>query len=92
LVDPASPEAIAEGIHRVLTDASLRERQIAAGFRRAAQFDWEITNRQLAGLIATLLDSPPPRRGPRAVVDLTVGSLTRVAASIIGLLGGMLAI
>ena len=92
LVDPASPEAIADGIHRVLTDASVRERQITAGFRRAAQFDWEATTRQLAGLIATLLDSPPPRRSPRAVVDQTVGSLTRVAASIIGLLGGLLAI
>jgi glycosyltransferase involved in cell wall biosynthesis len=92
LVDPASPEAIAEGIRRVLTDSSIRERQIAAGFRRAAQFDWEVTNRQLAGLIITLLDSPPPRRARRPVVDQMVGSLTRIAASTIGLLGGMLAI
>ena len=89
---PASPEAIAEGIRRVLTDSSIRERQIAAGFRRAAQFDWEVTNRQLAGLIITLLDSPPPRRSRRPVVDQMVGSLSRIAASTIGLLGGMLAI
>jgi hypothetical protein len=38
-----------------------------------------------------LIDSPPPSRSPRAVVDLTVGSLARVAASIIELPGGLLA-
>jgi glycosyltransferase involved in cell wall biosynthesis len=91
LVDPASPEGIADGIRQVLTDSSLRERHIAAGFRRAAQFDWDVSNRQLAGLITTLLDSPPPRT-TRTVVDQTVGSLTRIAASAIGLLGGLSAI
>jgi glycosyltransferase involved in cell wall biosynthesis len=88
LVDPASPEAIAEGIHRVLTDHSTRDRQIAAGLRRAAQFDWDVTNRMLAGLITGLLESPPPRRFSPSLVDKTVMSFTRAAA----VLGGLLAI
>lgn len=92
LVDPGGPDAIAEGIRRILTDSSLRERLIAAGFRRAAQFDWEVTNRRLAGLITALLDSLPTRRARRSVVDRTIVSLTRFAASIVGLLSGLLGI
>lgn len=40
LVDPASTDAIADGLVRILTDAALRERLVAAGRRRAAQFSW----------------------------------------------------
>lgn len=40
LVDPSSVEAIAQGLLRLLGDADLRERLVAQGRRRAAQFPW----------------------------------------------------
>ncbi len=41
LVDPLSVEAIAEGIHRVLTDTALRERLIRRGREHARPFTWK---------------------------------------------------
>jgi glycosyltransferase involved in cell wall biosynthesis len=40
LIDPHDPEAIADGIRRVLTDATLREQLRAKGFARAKEFSW----------------------------------------------------
>jgi O-antigen biosynthesis alpha-1,2-mannosyltransferase len=91
LVDPASPAAIAQAIQRVLTDGSVRERQTAAGLDRAAQFDWDRTNRRLAALITDLLDSRP-RHARRPTLDAMLISITHAAASIVGLLGTLLSI
>ena len=41
LVDPYSPENMAEGINRVLTDEHLREDLKIRGLERARQFSWE---------------------------------------------------
>lgn len=41
LVDPASVDAIAAGLVRMLTDTALRGRLVADGRRRAATFTWE---------------------------------------------------
>src|SRR5438477_9692014 len=41
LVDPYDPHAIAEGIHRVLTDETLRRTLRTKGLARARQFSWE---------------------------------------------------
>jgi glycosyltransferase involved in cell wall biosynthesis len=41
LVDPYHPEAIAEGIYRVLSDEPLRRSLRAKGLERARQFSWE---------------------------------------------------
>lgn len=41
LVDPRSVEEIAGAIVRVLTDQTLRQRLVAAGRRRPAEFGWE---------------------------------------------------
>ena len=41
LVDPEDVASIAEGLERVLADASLREKLGAAGRLRAAEFTWE---------------------------------------------------
>jgi glycosyltransferase involved in cell wall biosynthesis len=46
LVDPSSTEELAGATVRVLTDAPLRERLIAAGRERPAQFTWERTAAQ----------------------------------------------
>jgi glycosyltransferase involved in cell wall biosynthesis len=41
LVDPYDPEAIADGMQRILSDTSLRARLIDRGHIRAAHFSWE---------------------------------------------------
>lgn len=40
-VDPSSTDSIAEGMHKVLNDASLRQSLIQKGLERARLFDWE---------------------------------------------------
>jgi glycosyltransferase involved in cell wall biosynthesis len=51
LVDPADPASIAEGVGRVMGDAELRERLVAAGFDRAERFSWEECARRTALLL-----------------------------------------
>ncbi len=46
LFDPRDPEAIADAIHRVLTDEELRHRLIRAGRERCRHFSWERTARE----------------------------------------------
>jgi Glycosyltransferase len=41
LIDPHSPEQLAEALVRVLNDRALRETLRAKGFERAKQFTWE---------------------------------------------------
>jgi glycosyltransferase involved in cell wall biosynthesis len=41
LIDPHSPEQLAEALVHVLTDRALRETLRAKGFERAKQFTWE---------------------------------------------------
>ncbi|HXI09315.1 MAG TPA: glycosyltransferase family 1 protein [Thermodesulfobacteriota bacterium] len=43
LVDPTSVDEIASGIIRAVTDASLRERLVRDGLKRASEFSWEKT-------------------------------------------------
>jgi glycosyltransferase involved in cell wall biosynthesis len=47
LVDPTSPEAIADGIRRVLTEPELAATLRARGRARATQFSWERSVRQI---------------------------------------------
>ena len=47
LVDPYSPQAIADGIHQVLTDDTLRQALRQKGFARATQFSWEQSVRRV---------------------------------------------
>ena len=41
LVDPKSPEMIADGIYQVMTDIDLRQRLISLGSRQAEKFSWQ---------------------------------------------------
>jgi len=50
LVDPYSAVSIAEGIQRVLSDASLRQTMIARGLARAREFSWEASVRRVHGV------------------------------------------
>jgi glycosyltransferase involved in cell wall biosynthesis len=52
LVDPGSPESIAEGILRGLSDGPLRARLVAAGIDRASHFKWSETSRRICTFIA----------------------------------------
>src|ERR1700688_1715561 len=47
LVDPYSPQAIAGGIERVLTDERLRQDLRARGLARAKQFSWAASVRRV---------------------------------------------
>lgn len=51
LVDPEDPEAIAEGLRRLLLEDDLRERLREAGLRRVARFDWDETARRTAEVL-----------------------------------------
>jgi len=46
LVDPRSPEAIADGLRRLLDDAAGRRELVRRGLERARAFRWEVTARQ----------------------------------------------
>jgi glycosyltransferase involved in cell wall biosynthesis len=47
LVDPYSPDGIADGIYRVLTDNALAQSLREKGLRRAKQFSWETSVRRV---------------------------------------------
>jgi glycosyltransferase involved in cell wall biosynthesis len=58
LVDPYDPEAIADGIYRVLTDDTLRHSMRAKGIERARQFSWEQSVRRVHDIYQKVLDQP----------------------------------
>jgi glycosyltransferase involved in cell wall biosynthesis len=47
LVDPYDPQAIADGIYRVLADEKLRRDMVHKGIARAGQFSWEQSVRRI---------------------------------------------
>jgi glycosyltransferase involved in cell wall biosynthesis len=51
LVDPDDPDAIAEGMRRLVEDQALRDRLARAGPERASRFTWEDTARKTAGAL-----------------------------------------
>jgi glycosyltransferase involved in cell wall biosynthesis len=51
LVDPDDPEAIREGMRRLLEDEALRTRLSTEGPKRAAGFTWEDTARKTAAAL-----------------------------------------
>jgi glycosyltransferase involved in cell wall biosynthesis len=52
LVDPLDPRAIAEGIHRVLTDDQFRQSLRRRGIARASQFSWETSVQRVREIYA----------------------------------------
>ena len=50
LVDPYDPQAIADGIYRVLTDERLRRDMVHKGIARAGQFSWEQSVRRVRAI------------------------------------------
>ena len=58
LVDPYDPEAIADGMYRVLTDADLGRSLKARGLARARQFSWETSVRRVREIYGDVADVP----------------------------------
>ena len=54
-VDPTSAEELADALARVLNDAALRERLVAAGHERAADFTWARAARATADVYRDVL-------------------------------------
>jgi alpha-1,3-rhamnosyl/mannosyltransferase len=57
-VDAENVAAVAEGLHRLLTDTALREMLRERGLRHAGRFNWEETARQTSALYTSLLEKP----------------------------------
>jgi glycosyltransferase involved in cell wall biosynthesis len=57
LIDPYEPEAIADAMHRVLTDGTLREDLRRKGLARAAGFSWDRSVRRVREIYAEVLAS-----------------------------------
>jgi len=58
LVDPYDPEAIADGIYRVLTDVDLRRELRRRGLARARQFSWETSVRRVREIYGEAANEP----------------------------------
>jgi glycosyltransferase involved in cell wall biosynthesis len=54
-VDPYDVEALAHAMHRVLSDANLRDELRAKGLARAAQFTWERTAQETMKVYQSVL-------------------------------------
>lgn len=65
LVDPLSVDAIAEGIHRGLTDEPLRAELRARGLARAREFTWERSAQQTIELLESMTTSAAGAPLPR---------------------------
>ncbi len=58
LVDPYDPDAIADGIYRVLTDDALRNAMQVKGVARARQFSWEQSVGRVHDIYQQVLGEP----------------------------------
>jgi glycosyltransferase involved in cell wall biosynthesis len=57
LIDPYEPEALAEAMRNVLTDAPLREQMRQRGFARAREFSWERSVRRVREIYQEVLSN-----------------------------------
>ena len=58
LVDPYDPDAIADGIYRVLTDTELRQGLRLKGLARARQFSWDASVRRVREIYGEVANMP----------------------------------
>src|SRR6476661_7165966 len=61
LVDPYNPEAIADGIARVITDRTLSDELRSKGLARARQFSWETSVRRIREIYGEVANGAPRR-------------------------------
>ena len=77
LVDPYDPAAIADGVHRVLTDAALAADLREKGLARARQFSWETSVRRVREIYREVLDVPAAATAPAAAPRRDIGGAPR---------------
>ncbi|MBO8092488.1 MAG: glycosyltransferase family 4 protein [Prosthecochloris sp.] len=61
LVDPSSPEAIADGIRKALDTPELRDELRQKGFLRASEFTWKRAAQQVLGIYGRCLENSNSR-------------------------------
>jgi glycosyltransferase involved in cell wall biosynthesis len=54
--DPDDPLALREQVERLMGDEALRRRQVALGVAQAAKYRWQTTGKQIAQLLASMVD------------------------------------
>jgi glycosyltransferase involved in cell wall biosynthesis len=57
LVDPHRPEAIAEGLIRLITETDLRQQLVEQGFQQVQKFSWEQAAGQVLGIFDQIVRS-----------------------------------
>jgi glycosyltransferase involved in cell wall biosynthesis len=77
LVDPYDPQAIADGIRRVMTDSALRDELRRKGLARAHQFSWETSVRRVREIYREAAAAPGPAAAPAAAGRETGGAPPR---------------
>ena len=55
--DPTDANALAQAIHRILSDSSLRQELVAKGIARAERFSWPCLADQMLALYRRLLET-----------------------------------
>ena len=58
LVDPHDPDALADGMRRILSDTSMRARLVSRGRTRAADFSWEESVRRVLAIYQQVAGQP----------------------------------
>ena len=77
LVDPYDPQAIADGIYRVLTDDDAARATCARkGLARARQFSWETSVRRVREIYGEVARRPAPARPPSTATAESRSSTT----------------
>jgi glycosyltransferase involved in cell wall biosynthesis len=66
LVDPHSPQSIADGLHRVLTDEPFAQQLRTRGLARAGQFSWETSARRVREVYMEAAQATEPIVDPGA--------------------------
>jgi glycosyltransferase involved in cell wall biosynthesis len=74
LVNPDSVDSIAEGIRRVLDDATLRQELLAAGRLRSQAFDWRRCATETLSVLERVQSARTPVPGRRDVLRATAAS------------------
>jgi glycosyltransferase involved in cell wall biosynthesis len=77
LVDPYDPQAIADGIRRVMTDGPLRAELRRKGLARAQQFSWETSVRRVREIYREVAAQPALTAAAAATGSETGGAPPR---------------
>ena len=72
LVPPDDPEALSDGMSRLMTDAALRRNLVRTGYRRCEDMDVKKVARRWETLVDGCAPRNPAAPGPRLIVDRNI--------------------